>query len=205
MITFLSSQNPDLFDAPEWPHAVHMMAHIYANSLCVPKHTPTLPFPFLTPARSPPRREDARFVYKRTPEAIRASNADITAAFALLQRLWVRDYEGIWTALGYAWPPQLAGLAAALGDQLRQRLLALVQRAYVSISAANLGRLLGMSEGDANAAASAAGWAEEGGFLAPPPAPAHAPLEPNESDLQKIAQYVVFLQTGEAPPEGSAA
>lgn len=80
-----------------------------------------------------------------------------------------------------------------------------MQRAFANISAANLGRMLGMAEGEAAAAAAAAGWeAQEGGVLAPPPAPAAAPLEPNESDLQKIAQYVVFLQTGEAPPEATA-
>lgn len=44
-------------------------------------------------------REDARFVYKRTPEDIRQSSPELAAAFALLQRLWVKDYQHVWAAL----------------------------------------------------------------------------------------------------------
>jgi hypothetical protein len=38
-------------------------------------------------------------MYKRTPEAVRAAKPDLQAAFALLQRVWVKDYQHIWTAL----------------------------------------------------------------------------------------------------------
>jgi len=48
-------------------------------------------------------REDARFMYKRTPEAIRPGSPELGAAFALLQRLWVKDYQNVWAALQVGW------------------------------------------------------------------------------------------------------
>lgn len=38
-------------------------------------------------------------MYKRTPEAAKAAGAELQAAFALLQRLWVKDYQNVWPAL----------------------------------------------------------------------------------------------------------
>lgn len=53
-------------------------------------------------------REDARFLWKRTPEAVRQGSPELAAAFALLQRLWMRDYQHVWAALqvgcGHACP-----------------------------------------------------------------------------------------------------
>lgn len=50
--------------------------------------------PALTPCR-----EDARFLYKRTPDAAKAASPELQAAFALLQRLWCKDYQHVWAAL----------------------------------------------------------------------------------------------------------
>lgn len=52
------------------------------------------------------RREDARFLYKRTPDNIKQGSPELQAAFGLLQRMWVKDYQHVWTALQ-------VGLAAA--------------------------------------------------------------------------------------------
>lgn len=38
-------------------------------------------------------------MYKRTPDSIRQSSAELGAAFALLQRLWLKDYQHMWAAL----------------------------------------------------------------------------------------------------------
>lgn len=147
------------------------------------------------------RREDARFVYKRIPNKIKAENDDIKAAFSLLQRLWVTDYEGIWAALSYCWPDQLQDLSATLRGRLQDRILTIVQRAYSNITAKNLGRLLGMPQQEAAHCAIEKGWAvDDSGLIAPKPASGHSIWEPSDADLQKLAQYVVFLQAGEPAP-----
>ena len=49
----------------------------------------------------------------------------------------------------FAWSARVAPLAAALADRLRSRQLALVGRAYASISVPKLAALLGCSEAEA--------------------------------------------------------
>lgn len=68
------------------------------------------------------------------------------AAFALLQRLWVRDYEGQWPALRRDWGPATAPVAEALAARLRVRMLDLVSRAYFNLSPAKLAVLFGLPE-----------------------------------------------------------
>ena len=51
------------------------------------------------PAITNPCREDARFLYKRTPDATKAASPELQAAFALLQRVWCKDYQHMWPAL----------------------------------------------------------------------------------------------------------
>lgn len=38
-------------------------------------------------------------MYKRTPDPVKQASPELQAAFALLQRLWVKDYQHIWTAM----------------------------------------------------------------------------------------------------------
>ena len=152
-------------------------------------------------------REDARFAYKRTPEAVQTA-ADVQAAFKLLQHLWVKDYEGMWAALDYAWPDQVLGLAAALRGRLQGHRYDLVAKAYADISAPKLAALLGTSEAEARQGAEQRGWTEEevdgARLLVPKPAPVPPPCAATEADLERLAEYVVFLQTGEGAPQAAA-
>ncbi|KAI7835591.1 hypothetical protein COHA_010512 [Chlorella ohadii] len=135
-------EEPTALSSEQWPHALHLLAHIYAG-----------------------RQEDARFLYKRTPDAAKAASPELQAAFALLQRLWCKDYQHVWAALQFGWSEQVQPLAAALGERLRGRMLDLVSRAYSNISPAKLGALLGCSAEEAAAAAAARGWAAADGLI----------------------------------------
>lgn len=53
----------------------------------------------IPPHLPPTRREDARFLYKRTPDAVKAARPELQAAWALLQRVWTKDYRAVWAAL----------------------------------------------------------------------------------------------------------
>jgi CSN8/PSMD8/EIF3K family len=123
-----------------------------------------------------------------------------------LQRLWIQDYEGVWGPLAYSWPSSLQGLIAALRTQLQEKTLFLMQRAYANISVSNLSRILGVSEQDTAAEVAQRGWeVQENGLIIPAPPAVGSAFEPSEADLQKIAQYVVFLQAGQALPSSAAA
>ena len=140
-------------------------------------------------------------MHKRIPSQI-IKQSNIAAAFCLLQRLWTHDASGIWRALSHPWPPLIAPLATAFRAQLQERTLLLVQRAYTDISAATLGECIGTSAGDAEEIARQRGWTVDAstGSIVPAAPPVETPVELNEGDLQKIAQYVVYLQHGQAPP-----
>lgn len=80
---------------------------------CMPLHYR----PCATPlARALTRREDARFLYKRTPEHIRQGSPELGAAFALLQRLWVKDYQTVWAELQVGCEESCGGLMNVLGS-----------------------------------------------------------------------------------------
>ena len=86
-------------------------------------------------------------------------------------------------------------------------MLLLVQRAYSSISVATLGALLGVSEQEAVQVA-ALHWhcvPTATGFIDPPRTlpSSQSELEPSQDDLQKLAQYAVFLQSGVPAPSSS--
>ena len=58
--------------------------------------------------------------------------------------------QGIWGALtGFQWSPTAAPLAAALGEALRRRTLALLQCAYSTLTVAQLAGYLGVAESEA--------------------------------------------------------
>ncbi|KAI3436438.1 hypothetical protein D9Q98_005855 [Chlorella vulgaris] len=166
--------DPSAFSMERWPHALHLLAHIYAARL-----------------------EDARFVYKRTPDPVKQASPELQAAFALLQRLWVKDYQHIWTAMQYGWSAQTQPLVAALAQQTRVQMLDLVERAYDSISPTKLAALLGCTEAEAAQAAAERGWQTTGGLVdVKPPQPTVRPGEAAaQRSLQRLAEYVVHLET----------
>ena len=61
-----------------------------------------------------PCREDARFLYKRTPDAVKAGRPELQAAFALLQRVWTKDYRAVWAALQVRWLSWVGSWAACV-------------------------------------------------------------------------------------------
>lgn len=71
------------------------IACTFSASSPPPPHPPSARLP--TPSLTHPR-EDARFLYKRIPDAAKAS-PELQAVFGLLQRLWVKDYAAAWAAL----------------------------------------------------------------------------------------------------------
>ena len=124
-------------------------------------------------------REDARFLYKRIPDEIRQSAPELPAAFEVLQRLWVRDYQGVWGVLGGAWSPALQPVARAVGEQQRQHMLRLVGRSYANLSPAKLAALLGASEQEAIQGEARCKAGRAPAFLSPRSAFCHNPALPS--------------------------
>lgn len=97
-------------------------------------------------------------MYKRFPESVRSGDANVNAAFAVLQKLWVMDYETLWSTLAAPWDDNLQPLVAALRNKLQQTVLALISHSYTEISCGKVAALLGLPEGDAAQTVTSLGW-----------------------------------------------
>lgn len=122
-------------DLDQWPHALQLLGHIYNGDL-----------------------EDARFVWKRASDTHK-QNSELKAAFALLQQLWNKNYQGVWPALtSFQWSEPATPLVHAIAKRQQQQAIQLVSCAFSSIQPAQLAALTGSSSQDALQIAQSQGW-----------------------------------------------
>ncbi|GLD51471.1 COP9 signalosome complex subunit 8 isoform X2 [Lates japonicus] len=58
---------------------------------------------------------NARYLWKRIPQAIKSANPELTAIWAVGQRIWQRDFPGIYTAIAaYQWTENILPVMEAL-------------------------------------------------------------------------------------------
>eukprot|EP00873_Tetraselmis_striata_P040329 jgi/Tetstr1/460593/TSEL_000518.t1 len=159
--------------AAGWPAATHLLCLLAAGRL-----------------------PDARFLLKRLPPG-GATEPQVAAAAALLGCLWRQQYPQAWQALGgFAWGPQEAVVVAGLAAKLRADVLSLLGKAYAGLAPGAAAAQLGLPEGEAVAAALAAGWSQDAGsgVLLPPTAATPAEVRTSPANLQALTDYVVHLE-----------
>lgn len=58
--------------------------------------------------------DSARFLWKTIPTAIKGSKPEVVAAWRIGQKLWTRDYAGVYGAIqGYEWSQEAKEMVAA--------------------------------------------------------------------------------------------
>ncbi|KAB2088600.1 hypothetical protein ERO13_A03G004600v2 [Gossypium hirsutum] len=120
----------------EWPFAIHLLGHIYIDDI-----------------------NSARFLWKSIPPAIKESQPEVVAAWKIGQKLWTRDYAGVYEAIrGFDWTQQTQVLVAAFSELYTKRMFELLQSAYSTISIEDAAQFLGMSEEDASNYVLGQGW-----------------------------------------------
>ncbi|KAK8476907.1 hypothetical protein V6N13_047007 [Hibiscus sabdariffa] len=120
----------------QWPFALHLLAHIYVDDV-----------------------NSARFLWKSIPATIKESQPELVAAWKIGQKLWTRDYAGVYEAIrGFDWTQQTQLLVAAFSELYTTRMFALLQSAYSTISIQDAAQFLGMNEDDATNYVLRQGW-----------------------------------------------
>ncbi|KPP69296.1 E3 ubiquitin-protein ligase TRIM63-like [Scleropages formosus] len=62
---------------------------------------------------------NARYLWKRIPQAIKSANPELTAIWAVGQRIWQRDFPGIYSSIAaYQWSESILPIMEALRDVL---------------------------------------------------------------------------------------
>ena len=181
--------------------------------------------------------ENARHLWRRAPAAVKGEGSPLVACWEVGRCLWVRDYGAAFTALRelpgkpvWGWAGDggggggggspVAALVVAVERQLRARSMALMSKAFASISVAKAAPMLGLDSEQTVGACRELGWAvtssnagegEGEGEVFIRPTTLFAADETGSSDaetgasgdgslaglaqLQQLCQYVTHLET----------
>ena len=141
--------------------------------------------------------EDARHLWRRTPEAARAASGDLRGAWAAAAAL--RGRAAVPSALAALdtgpWSAAAAPLVAEAATSVRRRELDVVGAAYLEIRLAKVAAALAQSDQVALEACRARDWiyrAKEATLVPRPPAPA-APAFENFEQLAQLTQLATHL------------
>uniref|UniRef100_G1MV70 COP9 signalosome subunit 8 n=2 Tax=Meleagris gallopavo TaxID=9103 RepID=G1MV70_MELGA len=155
---------------------------------------------------------NARYLWKRIPPAIKSANAELGAVWSVGQRIWQRDFPGIYTTIGaHQWSETVQPIMEALRDATRRRAFGLVSQAYTSIVADDFAAFVGLPVEEAVKGVLEQGWQAdfstrmvmpkkpgvlEASFnrFIPSSEPAPVPPIPNEQQLARLTDYVAFLE-----------
>ncbi|XP_014019352.1 COP9 signalosome complex subunit 8 isoform X1 [Salmo salar] len=141
---------------------------------------------------------NARYLWKRIPQAIKSANPELTALWAVGQRIWQRDFPGIYSAIAaHQWSENILPVMEALRETTRRRAYGLVAQAYTSIMAEDFAAFVGYSVEEAVKGVVSQGWqADPATRMVMPqkPDPPPVSLVPNEQQLARLTDYVAFLE-----------
>ncbi|KAB0357061.1 hypothetical protein FD754_001217, partial [Muntiacus muntjak] len=88
---------------------------------------------------------NARYLWKRIPPAIKSANSELAAIWSVGQRIWQRDFPGIYSTINaHQWSEAVQPIMEALRDATRRRAFALVSQAYTSIIADDFAAFVGL-------------------------------------------------------------
>lgn len=159
---------------PDWPYAVQMFGYLINNDL-----------------------DNSRFVYKRAPAIIKEKDLQVQAAWKITQGLWTQDYQTVHSTLkDHLWSDLVSPVARYLHDVVRARVIALVSRAYTTISTADAATFLGLPSAEAIEMVQGMGWELQSANMLKVKSVAVAedkrttPLQ-----LQQLTEYVVHLES----------
>uniref|UniRef100_A0A8C0RNW3 COP9 signalosome complex subunit 8 n=1 Tax=Canis lupus familiaris TaxID=9615 RepID=A0A8C0RNW3_CANLF len=141
---------------------------------------------------------NARYLWKRIPPAIKSANSELGGIWSVGQRIWQRDFPGIYTTINaHQWSETVQPIMEALRDATRRRAFALVSQAYTSIIADDFAAFVGLPVEEAVKGILEQGWQADSTtrmVMPKKPEPAPVPPIPNEQQLARLTDYVAFLE-----------
>uniref|UniRef100_A0A7N0UEL2 COP9 signalosome complex subunit 8 n=1 Tax=Kalanchoe fedtschenkoi TaxID=63787 RepID=A0A7N0UEL2_KALFE len=158
----------------DWPYSIHLLGYIYIEDI-----------------------NSARYLWKSIPPEIKEANPEVVAAWKIGQRLWARDYQGVYqTIRGFNWTQQVQLIISAISERFTEKMFQLLLSAYSTISIHDAALFLGMNEGDATNYVLGRGWTVDPVTqmltVKKPQAVKEQILD--ISKLQSLTEYVVHLE-----------
>ncbi|XP_052676037.1 COP9 signalosome complex subunit 8-like [Crassostrea angulata] len=140
---------------------------------------------------------NAKFLWKRIPQTVKSSTPETVQIWAVGQKLWLRDYPGIYEALKKEWSESISQIMEAVKAATRERAKTLVSKAYSSIDADDFAVFMGMPLSEAIQAATQEGWTYDSAtkYIKPTkPVMLKDPELLSEQQLSVLTDYVSFLE-----------
>lgn len=159
----------------DWPYAIHVLAHVVNHDL-----------------------NSARFVWKRTPAAVKESSPELVAAWNIVTHMWTHDHAGVYKALkGFEWSELIQPITSAIGDDYSSSMLRLLSTAYSTVSVADASGFLGFTENETVSFLTRQhGWELDPAsqMLTVKPMTTVANKKTDSSQLQNLTEYVFHLE-----------
>ncbi|KAG5400466.1 hypothetical protein IGI04_015073 [Brassica rapa subsp. trilocularis] len=170
----------------DWPYAIHLLGYFYVDDC-----------------------DSARFLWKTIPTSVKESKPEVVTAWRIGQRLWTRDYAGVYEAIrGYDWSPEAKDMVAAFSapnaipvlffveDVYTKRMFQLLLSAYSTITIRDLALFLGMTEDDATTYVAENGWTVDTAsqMVTVKKQAVKREQKVDSSKLQRLTEYVFHLE-----------
>ncbi|XP_076765328.1 COP9 signalosome subunit 8 [Xylocopa sonorina] len=162
--------------APAQTYAQLLAVYLYQNDLC-----------------------NAKYLWKRIPADLKSGSAELGQIWVVGQRMWQRDWPAVHVALNADWSEDVSNIMAALKDNVRERAITLISKAYSSLGLTVFASMTGLALEEARRVAIERGWTVDGTMVQP------CKIEKEDSNLasevcltedqlQKLTQFVSFLE-----------
>ncbi|XP_076167343.1 COP9 signalosome subunit 8 [Ptiloglossa arizonensis] len=162
--------------APAQTYAQLLAVYLYQNDLC-----------------------NAKYLWKRIPTDLKTGSAELRQIWVVGQRMWQRDWPAVHVALNAEWSEDVSDIMAALKDNVRERAMVLISKAYSSLGLTVFASMTGLTLEEARQMATERGWTIDGTMVQP------RKIEKDECNLasevcltedqlHKLTQFVSFLE-----------
>ncbi|XP_018316441.1 COP9 signalosome complex subunit 8 [Mycetomoellerius zeteki] len=143
---------------------------------------------------------NAKYLWKRIPPDVKAAHEELGRVWTVGQCMWQRNWPAVHTALNVEWSEDVKDVMTALKDNVRERVMRLISKAYSSLNLTTMATMSGMSLDEARQAATDRGWTVDGTIVQPRKQIDEEQYSQSdkicltEEQLQKLTQFVSFLE-----------
>ncbi|XP_018346478.1 PREDICTED: COP9 signalosome complex subunit 8 [Trachymyrmex septentrionalis] len=143
---------------------------------------------------------NAKYLWKRIPSDVKTAHEELGRVWTVGQCMWQRNWPAVHTALNVEWSEDVKDVMTALKDNVRERVMRLISKAYSSLNLMTMATMSGMSLDEARQAAIDRDWTVDGTIVQPRKQIDEEQYSQSdkicltEEQLQKLTQFVSFLE-----------
>ncbi|XP_071577060.1 COP9 signalosome complex subunit 8 [Temnothorax nylanderi] len=143
---------------------------------------------------------NAKYLWKRIPPDMKTAHEELGRVWTVGQCMWQRNWPAVHAALNVEWSEDIKDVMTVLKDNVRERVMRLISKAYSSLNLATMATMSGMSLDEARQAAIDRGWTVDDTIVQPRKQIDEEQYDQSdkicltEDQLQKLTQFVSFLE-----------